>query len=242
MRTPTEGGSATVAPMKKICVANQKGGSGKTHLAAMLILSMASKGRTLAIDCDPQGGLTSFFTEKGKPSLFDFLSGIDLQTITVTRGELSFEMIRADHRLDSIYSQLQPFAMEKLLKDVHYDYVIMDCPPTTMGITRAAALCADLVLIPCDISKATIDPVLYTIEAMKEVKKKPHIYILGNKPVDKEGHNKEGYVADLTREMIEAFGEYFAGFFPRAVAVQKAVAGITMPGDKKLQHYREAIS
>jgi len=42
---------------KIFSVINQKGGSGKTHTSALMAMALATKGKTLCIDADPQAGL-----------------------------------------------------------------------------------------------------------------------------------------------------------------------------------------
>jgi len=221
--------------MKSIAVLNQKGGSGKTHLSVMLALSLSNKDRVCVVDCDPQGGLTSFCNVSG-PGMFELLTMQKFEPLQITWGKFNFDVIPADHRLDNIYATLQPFAIEKAFKDFDYDYLIFDCPPTVQGITRATALFADKIIIPADISRATIGPTLYTLDALKDIKKTGKVYLLGKDPGE-----KTGFTADLTREMMKALKNHLGGFITKSVSIQKAVSGETMPGDKTLEIYRGMI-
>jgi chromosome partitioning protein len=84
----------------KISVINQKGGSGKTSFAVLLVMSLASKWKKiLAVDNDPQGGLTSSFNVKNDYGIFGILIGGDFRVKTVKRDSLTFDIIPADYRL-----------------------------------------------------------------------------------------------------------------------------------------------
>jgi len=207
--------------MKTICITNQKGGSGKTTFSALLIKWLSSMGKNvLAVDCDPQGGLTSLLHGEpdGNNNIFDLLMDEDVKPL---QKEL-FSLYQADQRLDSIYATVQPFILQDLFNGLDYDFIIFDTPPTTQGISRAACLCADKAIIPADISRPTMRSTLYTVKALKNIKKKASVYLIGKDPGD-----KTGFTANLTREFMTALKGNFKGFIPRTVAIQKIVNGET---------------
>ena len=153
--------------MKKICVINQKGGSGKTTFAILSCLALASAGRkVLAVDCDPQAGLTNYLSrsEDIRLELFDIILGSkEFNIINSVRDSISFDFIPADHRLDKIYTTMDPFTFETLFNELNYDYVVFDTPPTVQGISQAAAMASDKIFVPADISRGTILPIFYPL-------------------------------------------------------------------------------
>jgi chromosome partitioning protein len=107
---------------KVITVAQQKGGSGKTTIAANLAVSFARAGLSVALlDTDPQGSLGRWFMarrERGEPGM---------EFSTASAWGVSYEC-------------------EKLKKLV--DVVIVDTPPKVDADLRPALREADLVLVP----------------------------------------------------------------------------------------------
>jgi len=205
--------------MKKICITNQKGGSGKSTLAALITLTLANDNKkVLAIDCDPQGALTALFGAGLGPGLFDIL----IRTAADPVEARGIEILRADHRLDKIVYTLPPFEMQRVIKDYDYDFIVMDCPPTVQGISRAAALAADIILVPADISRTTFGATLYTLEALEEIEKEGRVLFIGKEPKPEN----QGYQAELFREFKKAVKKHYAGTIPRAIGAQKAAAGL----------------
>jgi len=210
--------------MKKICITNQKGGSGKTSTAVLLTLALAgSRRRVLAVDSDPQAGLTSFFIPEGwteKRGLYDLIMGDNPEPVHIDRGGIVFDLIPADYRLDKIYSTLAPFAIRDAFKCADYDMIIFDTPPTVQGISRAAAMASDRIIVPTDISRASIRPTIYTLTALKEIEKTGQVYLIGKDP----GEDGRGFTAETARTFIEELGRNYAGTIPRSVSMQKIVS------------------
>lgn len=200
--------------MKKIAIINQKGGAGKTTLAALLAKSLPG---CLAVDLDPQAGLTALLAgEPDGPGVFDLIMGDEVKP----RECEGFHLLQADERLDAIYGTVQPFIIKAVLKPYRYQFIVMDCPPTVQGISRSAALAADIIITPADISPQAKRSTLYTIRVLKEIKKRTRVYLVGKEPGD-----ARGTIANLTREFVAALGDAFAGFIPKSVSVTKAAAG-----------------
>lgn len=106
-----------------ITIAQQKGGSGKTTLAANLAVAWARQGRRVALlDTDPQGSLGRWFmARRARPE------GPGLEFSTASAWGVAYEC-------------------EKLRRSV--DLVIVDTPPKADADLRPALREADLVLVP----------------------------------------------------------------------------------------------
>ncbi|PYG30452.1 ParA family partition ATPase [Pelagimonas varians] len=116
-------------PGHVITVAQQKGGSGKTTLAAHLALGFRQQGKRVAlVDLDPQGSLGRWYMTRIErdPSLCD-----DLDFTTSSAWGISLEC-------------------RKLT--ANNDLVIIDTPPKADSDLRPALRVADLVVVPVSAS------------------------------------------------------------------------------------------
>jgi cellulose biosynthesis protein BcsQ len=216
-----------------ITITNQKGGSGKTSTAVLFALALASiSKRVLCVDCDPQAGLTSFLYPDSEvsESLFDILTGGSCAPLKIVRHSLEFYLIPADHRLDKIYSTLRPFELEKAFSKANYDYIIFDTPPTVQGISLAASIIADKVFVPADISRATMNSTLYTLETLRDIKKIGDVILIGYKEPAPESSS---FTANIARDFIKAIDRNRIGTIKKSVLMQRAVSDVGLRWTEK---------
>lgn len=146
---------------KIIAVANQKGGVGKTTSSVSIAAELASSGRrVLLVDFDPQGSASSglgisisqddpedlYDVFLGKTSLSNIIRPTSIPLLFIAPASpdlvsIEVEVGRAPGRELILKSQLN------LLK-VSFDYVIIDCPPSSGLLTLNALGAADSILIP----------------------------------------------------------------------------------------------
>lgn len=151
----------------RVCVTNQKGGTGKTTVSINLAGALAARGRDVVlIDLDPQGyatvgtGLKETYSTDGA-TLFEVLLEESATLGDVVQAGPEFDVIPAAARMAgrNIEAQLkQATAGERRLEaalddfdESHdYDVVVIDCPPGLGALTDNALLAAPNVVIPAE--------------------------------------------------------------------------------------------
>jgi chromosome partitioning protein len=182
--------------LRILSIFNQKGGVGKTSLAFHLGWYLSEIGhRTLLIDLDPQGNLSSLFGAAGcsAANLFTRTGADALQTVEITRntptstGTRSFSLITADESLQPLEATTNGLAgltkLRKALRSAEgrWDSVVIDCPPSLGGFSANAIVAADDVIVPCTLRQFSIhglEHVCEVIQATREEGLNPDVRIL----------------------------------------------------------------
>lgn len=133
---------------KVITIAQQKGGAGKTTIAAHLAVALSQKGKRVAIiDIDPQGSLTAWYNIREER----FGQGYTgLNFLSASGWRVTSEITR--------------------LKQTH-DIIIIDSPPHTETEAKTAIRAADLVIIPVQPSPTDLWATKATVELAEKEKK-----------------------------------------------------------------------
>ena len=182
--------------MRITSIFNQKGGVGKTSLAFHLGWYLSEIGRrTLLVDLDPQGNLSSLFGAQGcsAANLFTKTGPEALQPVEITRntptstGVRTFSLITADESLQPLEATTNGLAgLTKLRKALRssegkWDSVVIDCPPSLGGFSANAIVAADDVIVPCTLRQFSIhglEHVCEVIQSTREEGLNPDVRIL----------------------------------------------------------------
>ncbi len=165
-----------------ICVANQKGGVGKTTTAVNLAASLGLSGKeTLLVDFDPQGNATSGLGIKVEKAatVYQLLLGEKTWEEVLCKTPIShLEVLPASRDLIGAEIELigQPareHRLEEILKPEQgkYRYLLIDCPPSLGLLTVNGLTAADSVLIPLQCEYYALEglrSLLETIDLIRE--------------------------------------------------------------------------
>jgi len=164
-----------------IAIANQKGGVGKTTTAINVAAALALDAkRTLLVDIDPQGNTTNGVgVDKASlaTSLYHALDGSRLIGEVVCATELT-DLLLVPATKDLVGAEIELVAADRRefrLKDAlasvtaHYDYVLLDCPPSLGLLTLNALTAADSLLIPIQSEYYALEGLSSILETMRLV-------------------------------------------------------------------------
>ena len=167
--------------MKIFCVANQKGGVGKTTTTVNLAAGLAKVGqRVLMVDLDPQGNATmgsGVDKRKLALSIYDvLLESASIAESRVRAEKCGYDVLGASRDLAGAEVELvglerRDQRLKLALADVaaDYDFVLIDCPPSLSLLTLNGLCSAHGVIVPMQCEYFALEGLTDLVNTIKQV-------------------------------------------------------------------------
>ncbi len=234
-----------IQTMPVICIANQKGGVGKTTTVAALAEGLSGHGkRVLLVDWDPQACLTislGLNPDEVKSTGYNVLAaaingkkGLSIKDVVSPTGDPNIDLVPANielsqAQLDLVNANNRESLLKGMLRPVRpsYDFILVDCLPSLGLLTINALTAADKVIIPLQADFLAMKGLVRLLTTVIRVKEKlnPSLDIAGilfTMTSARTLHSKE--VIEVTRR---AFGDrirIFKAMVPTSVRFKEAPA------------------
>lgn len=234
-----------------VVITNQKGGVGKTTIARNLGEGLYNNGYSvLLIDFDTQGSLTLSCGIKGYKNL-KHEETIAYPFLCMAQGKKgNFPIMNLAHnngiRLDLIPANKTLYAAAEVVKEypkeqkhkalkmivsnlkLHYDYILVDTPPTLSEMLQNAIAAADECLLVSSAESLPLDGIVESLKTVEDMSAKTHIDIgivgvVINDMTSNRAHQM--HVVKQIRELGDKVGMYvFETIIPRAVSIEEAIS------------------
>jgi len=178
---------------KIFCIANQKGGVGKTTTTVNLAAGLAKIGqRVLMVDLDPQGNATmgSGVDKRSLAlSVYDvLLESASVQEAAIFSDKCGYHVLGANRELAGAEVELVDLERrDQRLKtalaavDADHDFVLIDCPPSLSMLTLNGLCAAHGVIVPMQCEYFALEGLTDLVNTIKQVHANlnPDLQIIG---------------------------------------------------------------
>jgi chromosome partitioning protein len=221
--------------MQVFCVANQKGGVGKTTTTVNLAAGLAQVGqRVLIIDLDPQGNATmgSGIDKRAlELSVYDVL--LESSTIAEARQRTdkggydvlgaNRELAGAEIELVSVERRSERLRGALVAVEADYDFVLIDCPPSLSLLTLNGLCSANGVIVPMQCEYFALEGLTDLVNTIRQVHANlnPQLQIIGLLRVMFD--NRMTLQQQVSEQLKSHFGDkVFDAVIPRNVRLAEA--------------------
>ncbi|WP_431274618.1 ParA family protein [Variovorax ureilyticus] len=166
---------------KIFCIANQKGGVGKTTTTVNLAAGLAKVGqRVLMIDLDPQGNATmgsGIDKRQLETTVYDvLLESASVAEVRVTSEKCGYDVLGANRELAG--AEVEMVALDRREKRLRtalaavgaeYDFILIDCPPSLSLLTLNGLCAAHGVIVPMQCEYFALEGLTDLVNTIKQV-------------------------------------------------------------------------
>jgi len=166
---------------KIFCIANQKGGVGKTTTTVNLAAGLAKVGqRVLMVDLDPQGNATmgsGIDKRQIELTVYDvLLESASVAEARVTSETCGYDVLGANRELAG--AEVEMVSLERREKRLRtalapvgaeYDFILIDCPPSLSMLTLNGLCAAHGVIVPMQCEYFALEGLTDLVNTIKQV-------------------------------------------------------------------------
>lgn len=163
--------------MRAICVANMKGGFGKTATAVHLAVGLArGQKRVLFVDADPQANATFIFNASARKTIRQLMSGEATAADCLTETSSGVDLVASEPAAFTLEAQLsgtvqrETLLARRLAPLTGYDVVVIDTSPAMGLLTYNALLAASEVILPVTMDPLGVVGIRETLHGIREIR------------------------------------------------------------------------
>ena len=173
--------------MQIISVINQKGGVGKTTTVINLAAGLAQKEKkVLIIDLDPQGNATTglglsnlensnetiYAVLNGSKSISKVIKKTNYQNLDLVTSNVDLSGLEVETAGDSKRAFILKGELTAYLNDFrgHYDYILIDCPPSLSLLTVMALVSSNSLVVPLQTEFFALEGLTQLMKTIERIK------------------------------------------------------------------------